>query len=96
MEAQGTCPTGIIITYEAYAIVEISRIEYERIDNTHAKCKIFSDNAPEKIGTWSEVRINGEVHKVASRQEFDDDVPSPQECTFIELSKGNTNSCLSR
>ena len=73
---------------EAYAIVEISRIEYERIDNTHAKCKIFSDNAPEKIGTWSEVRINGEVHKVASRQEFDDDVPSPQECTFIELSKG--------
>lgn len=73
---------------EAYAIVEISRIEYERIDNTHAKCKIFSDNAPEKIGTWSEVRINGEVHKVASRQEFDDDVPSPKECTFIELSKG--------
>ncbi len=73
---------------EAYAIVEISRIEYERIDNTHAKCKIFSDYAPEKIGTWSEVRINGEVHKVASRQEFDDDVPSPQECTFIELSKG--------
>lgn len=73
---------------EAYAIVEISRIEYERIDNTHAKCKIFSDNAPEKIGTWSEVRINGEVHKVASRQEFDDNVPSPQECTFIELSKG--------
>ena len=52
---------------EAYAIVEISRIEYERIDNTHAKCKIFSDNAPEKIGTWSEVRINGEVHKVANR-----------------------------
>ena len=73
---------------EAYAIVEISRIEYERIDNTHAKCKIFSDNAPEKIGTWSEVRINGEVHKVASRQEFDDNVPSPKECTFIELSKG--------
>lgn len=73
---------------EAYAIVEVSRIEYERIDNTHAKCKIFSDNAPEKIGTWSEVRINGEVHKVASRQEFDDDVPSPKECTFIELSKG--------
>ena len=73
---------------EAYAIVEVSRIEYERIDNTHAKCKIFSDNAPEKIGTWSEVRINGEVHKVASRQEFDDNVPSPKECTFIELSKG--------
>ena len=73
---------------EAYAIVEISRIEYERIDNTHAKCKIFSDNAPEKIGTWSEARINGEVHKVASRQEFDDNVPSPKECTFIELSKG--------
>lgn len=73
---------------EAYAIVEISRIEYERIDNTHAKCKIFSDNAPEKIGTWSEVRINGEVHKVASRQEFYDNVPSPKECTFIELSKG--------
>lgn len=73
---------------EAYAIVEISRIEYERIDNTHAKCKIFSDNAPEKIGTWSEVRINGEVHKVASRQEFDGNVPSPKECTFIELSKG--------